>query len=590
MALPSRVAASGNVFIESLTDDYTIVERNGSPFEVKNVKKATYVALQRDEEVTAVEGYGGTIKIDKASAPGAKPVYQPWIDSHEFYTDQRLCTLPFTLRAGKKANVEFRRTYTAPEQFCKIIMSSIDSTARYSVTVTVPAPLAGKIKVTPFRFPASGQFTTETDQKGNTVYRATIDNMPAMQHEKYAPLASVAAPALLVTGVFQGLDGLYSFLKSHVPDDPVDGPVAAKASELTAGLDSDIDKANAIAAWVRNNIRYVAIEHGEWAYRPDDAASCMAKLFGDCKCSANLIKTMLRSVGVDGRFCWIGTAGSVPHDWSDTPALCAGNHCIAAAVTGDSIIYLDGTVANCPSGYIPPSIQGRQVLIEDGDSYRLERVPVLPVESNTESYSARVTLSGDRSALAGVVRYTLTGKSHIAMASTYLKSQQADRKYLIESYLLDGNKSRQVDRPIFETGDSTVIRAVVIDPAAVTAAGTTLYVNLLPVSTALNPIDSPRRTQPVTGFTPCCRRSVINFAIPADFEVDNLPGAANLDNDWFTFNATYTLDSDGSSVTATYSLLEKGTDCPAARLDDYNAAVKTLKRLSSNRLTLKKRQ
>mgnify|MGYP002508109436 CR=1 FL=1 len=65
------------------------------------------------------------------------------------------------------------------------------------------------------------------------------------------------------------------------------------------------EMADTITAWVRQNIRYVAVEHGEYAYRPASPESVLSDKYGDCKGMAALIKDMLCHSGIDGRMVWI---------------------------------------------------------------------------------------------------------------------------------------------------------------------------------------------------------------------------------------------------------------------------------------------
>lgn len=309
------IAGDDNVIVDALIDSYVIEERNGVPVAVRNVEKIFYNAQRYDDKAVGIIGYGGSVSIDKVSAPGAKPVYRQWIDNDVFYKDSRICFVELPVKQGKTVKVEFHRTFKKPEQFCKITMASLYYVRNYTVEVTVPAMLVSRIKVSPYNLASNVDLTSETDDKGTKTYRVSISDFRPLKNEELAPALSVAAPALLVTGILDGLDGVYDFLKGYVPDKPIAISVKKMAEEITTGIYNDIDKAEAIASWVRQNIRYVAIEHGEWAYRPDDAENTLAKRYGDCKCSANLIKAMLCSVGIDGRFCWIGTAHTVPHDW-----------------------------------------------------------------------------------------------------------------------------------------------------------------------------------------------------------------------------------------------------------------------------------
>ena len=79
--------------------------------------------------------------------------------------------------------------------------------------------------------------------------------------------------------------------------DPV---MSAKAQQLVAECKNEIEKVRAICGYVQK-LRYVAINRNlarGMGYRPRKATEVFAKGFGDCKDKSNLLKAMLREVGI----------------------------------------------------------------------------------------------------------------------------------------------------------------------------------------------------------------------------------------------------------------------------------------------------
>ena len=386
---------AGNIEIESLTNTYTVQVKDGVPVAVKNVERAVYRALLHEENAKAYTFYDGSTTIDKATAPGAESEYRQHFDKNIFYDDTRVCILSFKVKPGKEAVAEFRRTITSPEKFDYVTIASHYPVKQYTLEIVLPADVASRYAVSNFRFPEDAVVSDTFDALGTRTIRAQLFNLPAYEREKGADAAILVAPAVLVTGYFDGMPGLYRYLRGYLADEPVDDAVASTAAAATASCADDIERANAIASWVRRNIRYVAIEHGEWAFRPDAGADVLTKRYGDCKGSANLIKAMLKSQGIDGRMVWIGTKGDVPLGWDEAPALCCGNHCIAAAVVADSIIYLDGTVPDCPDGFLPWSIQGQSAIVEDGNSFISATVPRTAPDSSADELRVEMRMAPD---------------------------------------------------------------------------------------------------------------------------------------------------------------------------------------------------
>ena len=101
-----------------------------------------------------------------------------------------------------------------------------------------------------------------------------------------------------------------------------------KVAELTAASTNQLSKMNALARFVQNDIRYVAIELGIGGYQPHAAADVFQHRYGDCKDMATLLASLLREVGIESYYVIINTErGAVD---AQTPPNLGFNHVMLA--------------------------------------------------------------------------------------------------------------------------------------------------------------------------------------------------------------------------------------------------------------------
>jgi hypothetical protein len=107
---------------------------------------------------------------------------------------------------------------------------------------------------------------------------------------------------------------------------------------------------------------------------------------------ANATKELLRSLGYDARLCWIGT-NHIAYDYS-TPSLSVDNHMICALKFQDKMYFLDATENYLGFDEYAERIQGRQVLIEDGDNYILANIPSTTYQQNLDEEKRILKIDG----------------------------------------------------------------------------------------------------------------------------------------------------------------------------------------------------
>src|SRR2546429_9895187 len=110
-----------------------------------------------------------------------------------------------------------------------------------------------------------------------------------------------------------------------------------KVASLVAAATTAVDKMVALAKFVQQDIRYVAIELGIGGIQPHAAGEVFQHHYGDCKDKATLMGAMLKEIGVDSYYVIINSErGSVT---PETPAHKDGfDHAIIAVKLPDSVV------------------------------------------------------------------------------------------------------------------------------------------------------------------------------------------------------------------------------------------------------------
>jgi len=155
---------------------------------------------------------------------------------------------------------------------------------------------------------------------------------------------------------------------------------------------------------------------------------------------ANLLTEMLRSVNLDARKCWIGTKHIV-YDYS-TPSLSVDNHMICAWMNKGKPVYLDATEKYIGFGEIAERIQGRQTLIENGNQYLLEKVPVAAYQQNTATEQRKFTIEGN--SLKGHVVQVWKGENKEWMLTSLNDIKKDKQENALKQYLAEGKQNYEI--------------------------------------------------------------------------------------------------------------------------------------------------
>lgn len=181
-----------------------------------------------------------------------------------------------------------------------------------------------------------------------------------------------------------------------------------KVAAVTAGSSNSVDKMRALAAFVQDNIRYVAIELGIGGWQPHPAPDTFAHGYGDCKDKANLMRSMLHEIGINSFQVAINTdRGSIT---PATPAHQGFNHQILAIqLPSDAdnpaliatmqhpklgkLLFFDPTDELTPFGQIRGELQQNYGLLVTAEGGEIVELPEQPAAMNGIRRTAKFTLN-----------------------------------------------------------------------------------------------------------------------------------------------------------------------------------------------------
>ncbi len=143
-----------------------------------------------------------------------------------------------------------------------------------------------------------------------------------------------------------------------------------------------------LLAFVRREVRYVAVEVGVGGYRPAAAHETLARRWGDCKGKVELLLGLLDAAGIESYPVLVQAAprgridpefpapGLFDHMIAARPA--AGRATGADAPVAGGLLFVDPTQSRGGIGWLHPSDQDQWALVLRGERSVLVRTPLRP--------------------------------------------------------------------------------------------------------------------------------------------------------------------------------------------------------------------
>jgi hypothetical protein len=605
-ASPVYYGEDSNIVISSKIDRYSFEEgEKEHPVVVRQESKAQYYCSELRSSIPWVEMYDNQSRIDgvKIFVNGSRDKsIQPKDDFYSsgdiFYSDARVYyfSLPFA-KKGTSDEVDLEKTTLDPRYFTTVYFTEEQPVRQKTVEIVVPKWMHVDIKEMNFggyNIRKTHQFD---DRKQADIYTYIITGLPSFKKEENSPGPSYVYPHLLILSkyadlkagrqqYFNELKDQYAWYRSLVLQVNNDAAVMkAKATEITRGITGDLDKVKAVYQWVQENIRYIAFENGIAGFRPEKAQEVLSRKYGDCKGMANLTKNLLTALGFDARLCWIGT-DHIAYDYS-TPSMAVDNHMICALNYKGKLYFLDATESYIGFGQYAQRIQGRQVLIENGDTYLLQRVPVTGCEQNEVHSKYDLQLNG--SSLSGQVSHVWKGENKeniLFQANAIHKNKlqesileflsRGNSNYIISEVKQEGLDNRNADlsfryKLVYNNAATVFDKDIYLDPDFRKEFGEA------DIDTTIRRLD----------YLFDCKGSwttETNIPVPAGYKVQDLPSGLDVQRKGYSFSISYKLE--GSTLRYRKTIFIRDVHLPRSGFAQWNADIAQLKKIYLQQITL----
>src|SRR5579859_4924098 len=351
--------------------------------------------------------------------------------------------------------------------------------------------------------------------------------------------------------------------------------VKAKAQELTKGLNTDLDKTEALYDYVAKNFRYVSLSLGLGRYQPHAATDVLHNQYGDCKDKHTLLASLLDAEGLHANSVLINSTRKLD---PDVPSPSQFDHVITMLPMGKQEVWMDTTAEVAPFRLLAYTLRNKQALVIPPATLASAPAPHLentPADTPMPDYE-RSEIEGkinEIGKLEAHVQYEFRGDEELLLRSIFRRVPESNWQRVAENI----NAGLGGD----------VSHLIVSDPAATREPFTLSYdvskVNFLDwskkktqivlplVQFGLPEVDEdntdpdaePLKLGPKGEYS-----YKIKLELPAQYTA-HAPLAFSLVRDYAEYQATYNVEK--GLFTASRTLTLRQDDLPVARGGDYES-------------------
>jgi hypothetical protein len=382
--------------------------------------------------------------------------------------------------------------------------------------------------------------------------------------------------------------------------------VKQQVATLTASKTTPLQKMQAIASFVQQDIRYVAISFGIGGYQPHPASEVFAHRYGDCKDKATLVRSMLREIGIDSYHVVIYTErGAVT---PQTPAHHGFNHAILAiklpdGLTDSSLIatmqhptlgkllFFDPTDELTPFGQIRGELQANYGLLVTPGGGELAELPQEASSMNSVRRTAKLTLDASGTLKGDVNEMRLGDRAWDERRRLRTISKDTDRIKPIEDLLAGSLGSFHITHAtllnVQQTDQPFGFNYSFESPNYAKNAGNLLLVRPRVIGQKASGILETKepRTFPVEFKGPARDTDSFEITIPPGYVVDDIPPPVDADYGFASYHSKTVVTGNIVGYTRTFEVKELSV--PVNKADDLKKFYRIIASDERNTVVLK---
>jgi len=435
-------------------------------------------------------------------------------------------------------------------------------------------------------------------QVASNQWQWQLSNVPAIKAEQSMPPWQALAGQMVVSPIPPGgapqskrfsqwrdlglwYDDLARGRRDATPE------IKQKVAELTARLATPLDRMRALAGFLQEQVRYVAIELGIGGFQPHAAGDVFRNRYGDCKDKATLLSAMLRETGIDSYFVIINHArGAVT---SETPAFNGFDHMILAIRLPDAVsdpallavkqhpklgrlLIFDPTDRLTPLGKLNGALQANYGLLVTAEGGELLQLPAMPAEANGILRSAKLALSPSGS-LSGEVQELRYGDRGAEMRESMRNAaSQAEKVKPLETLLAHSlagyhltraaiGNVEQIDQPF-------LFKYSFVADNYAQSAGPLLLVRTRVLGHKSSDVLETREPRKYAVELDSSSRDtdIFEITLPAGYEVDDLPPPVTADYSFASYHSRTEVNGNTLRYSRTFEVKEP--NIPLGKVDE----------------------
>ena len=511
-----------------------------------------------------------------------------------FYSDAQLCAYRFSLPIpGQVARYESTKRYHDPKYLTHVFFHYESPVEQREIRIHVPQ--WATVELLEINFDGYAIDKSTSSENGITTYTYKTKSLEAFPKDEHVPGHLHFIPHILILTkkydynnnsitVLSSTSDLYAWYTS------LTGQLNSKRSELEPlvkeiikDLKTDEEKIKAIYYWVQDNIKYIAFEDGIAGFKPAEAHDVYYKRYGDCKGMANLVKELLQIAGYDARLTWVGT-DRIPYSYA-IPSLAVDNHMICSVFDKGKHYLLDPTESFSSFGAISERIQGKQVMIEDGEKFIIKGIPsVMPDHYTQESYW-EYHISENEMAGKGKSIFNGENKKFVLVAINQIKNEDKNRFF---RKLLAGTGNPDFltiqEHSVFDRERPLQISFNVSPRNQYNKFNKEIYIDLDFSDDFKNLSLEKTRKVPYKFSSKVNQKTTAELIIPDKHKLTHIPNPVTIKSEHFEFELKYQV-KDNKLL---YSKLIKINNnvLPVAAFESWNNAIDQLKKFYDDQVIL----
>jgi Domain of Unknown Function with PDB structure (DUF3857)/Transglutaminase-like superfamily len=353
--------------------------------------------------------------------------------------------------------------------------------------------------------------------------------------------------------------------------------IKQKVAVLTRGMVTPYAKMSALAKFVQQDIRYIAIELGVGGVQPHPAAYIFQHRFGDCKDKATLMGSMLKEIGIESYYVIINSErGAVD---SSTPVQNAFDHVITAVKLPDGpnnsalvsvvqhptlgrLLFFDPTDDLTPFGQLSGDLQGNYGLLVGPEGGELYQLPTLATSLNGVTRTASMTLDASGNLTGSFKESRVGDMAAYERARIKVATKDTDRVKLIEGLLAQSLANFSVTHATMtnlqDTNQPFDLNFTIVAQRYAKLAGELLLVRPRLIGIKGSGLLETKDPRELPVIFPGPQKDIDRFeiAIPKNFEVDDLPPAADVEYSFASYHSKTEASGGVLKYTRTFEVKE----------------------------------